>query len=137
MRRSNASRPTARAAACVATAVLALSACSGAEPLDVDGFPAGPCTDVSAALQQVDEVLRGLEEDDVEPRQAADGFREVQEVLAPVADSADGPVAESVAALTQRLGFYRIAVDTGGDDQKQSIEVRSAVDAVVEQCRPS
>lgn len=126
------SRPV-RAAACAAVVTAALSACSS-DALDVEGFAPGACTDISATLQEVDEALRQLADEDIEPREAADRFRAAQEELKAVAEGGDG-VAEQVQELVRRQGFFRLAVDTGAVDDDQQADVRDALDTLAEDCR--
>jgi len=116
----------------------ALSACSS-EALDVEGFAPGACTDVAPTLQDVDEALRQLADEDIEPRAAADRFRAAQEQLKAVAEGGDG-VAERVQELITRQGFFRLAVDTGAvdtgaGDAGQQDDVQDALDALAEACR--
>ncbi len=131
------SRPV-RAAACAAVLTAALSACSS-EALDVEGFAPGACTDIAATLQDVDEALRQLADDDIEPRDAADRFRVAQEQLGAAAEGG-GAVAEQVQELITRQGFFRLAVDTGAvdtdaSDGEQQADVQDALDALAETCR--
>lgn len=110
-----------------------LAACSS-DGLDVDGFAAGACSDLAPTLQEVDEVLRQVGDGDLEPRAAADRFRDAQEVLKPVVESGD-QVAADVQELVTRLGFFRIAVDSNNYDGEQDEDVRTALDGLAETCR--
>lgn len=126
------SRPV-RAAACLAMLTAALSACSS-DALDVEGFIPGACTDITATLQDVDEALRQLTDEDIEPRDAADRFRVAQEELAAAAEGG-GAVAEQVQELITRQGFFRLAVVTGAGDAAQQADVHDALDGLAEACR--
>ncbi len=125
--------PFVRRTACAVALVAALSGCSS-EGLDVDGFSAGACTDMAPTLQEVDEALREVGDEDIEPRAAADRFRAAQEVLKPVLDS-DADVAEQVRELVTRLGFFRLSVDSNSYEAKQDDDVRTALDSLAEACR--
>jgi len=111
----------------------ALSACSS-DALDVEGFAPGACTDITATLQDVDEALRQLTDEDIEPRDAADRFRVAQEELAAAAEGG-GAVAEQVQELITRQGFFRLAVVTGAGDAAQQADVHDALDGLAEACR--
>lgn len=123
----------ARRAAGAAALLLALAGCSS-DALDVDGFAAGACTDIAPTLQEVDEALRQVGDEDIEPRAAADRFRDAQEALKPVVESGDD-VAEPVQELVTRLGFFRIAVDSNNYSGAQDEDVRTALDDLAETCR--
>ena len=122
-----------RRAACAAVLIAALAGCSS-DALDVEGFSAGACTDIAPTLQEVDEALRQVGEEDIEPRAAADRFRAAQDALKPVVESGDA-VAEEVQELTRRLGFFRIAADTNNAESQQEDDVRAALDDLAETCR--
>lgn len=115
-------------------AVVALSGCSTDRQLDVDGFRPGACTEVATALQDVDDVLRRLEDEDLSPGAAAARFQQAQDALAPVASGAEAPVSGSLEELAARLGFFRLAVDTGSYDDRQDAAVRRALDDLAQEC---
>ncbi|MCY7365753.1 MAG: hypothetical protein LH469_10670 [Frankiaceae bacterium] len=123
----------ARRAAGAAALLLVLSGCSS-DALDVDGFSPGACTDIAPTLQEVDEALRQVGDEDIEPRAAADRFRDAQGALKPVVES-DDDAAEPVQELITRLGFFRIAVDTNNYSGDQDADVRTALDDLAETCR--
>lgn len=125
------SRP-ARVVAGAALLAVVAAGCSS-DSLDVEGFAAGACTDIAPTLQDVDEALRQVGDEDIEPRAAGDRFEAAREVLQPVADSGDEP-AEPVQALITQLGFFRIGVDSNNYDGTQDDAVRTALDGVVEAC---
>lgn len=114
---------------------LALSACSSAEELDVDGFAPGACQDMTSTLLDVDETLRGLADEDLEAAQAGDRFQAAQERLKPFRDSADAAISTSVSELVTRMGFFRVSLDTGTYDDAQDADVRTALDALAQDCR--
>lgn len=124
--------PRTRSAVCAVALLGVLTACSSDE-LDVDGFAAGDCTEVAPALQQVDEALRSLEDEELDPREATVRIRGIQDQLKPVVE-AGGDVAEPVQDLVQSLGFFRISVDTNNLDEDLSTNVRESVDGVVASC---
>jgi hypothetical protein len=129
-------RRSAARTGCAAVITLALAACSS-DGLDVEGFSPGPCSDTAPVLQEVDEALREVGEDDLEPGAAAERFREAQEVLKQARAGAVGAQAEGFRDLVTQLGFFRIAVDTGTYDGSQDEDVRAALDALAEDCRGS
>lgn len=113
----------------------ALTGCTGSgDELDVDGFSSGPCADTAPALQDVDEVLRDVEDEDATPRQAADRLKAVQEALKPQVEG-DSAVQEQVTDLVSSIGFLRLSVDTNSYDGSQADGVRDALDALAEACR--
>ena len=126
------SRPV-RATAGAAVLACVLTACSSDE-LDVDGFSAGACTDLAPTLQDVDEALREVGDENLQPGEAGDRFQAAQEVLKPVVEAGD-ELAEPVQELITRLGFFRIAVDSNNYDGTQDADVRTALDALVQECR--
>jgi hypothetical protein len=133
----SAARPrwAARRPLAVLLAGAALSGCSTDRELDVDGFQPGPCTEVIATLQDVDDVLRGLEDEEITPRAAATRFQQAQDALAPVTASAAASVSVSLEELAARLGFFRLSVDTGSYGDGQDAAVRRALDDVAQDCR--
>lgn len=128
-------RATVRALPAAVLALAALSGCSGDERLDVDGFRPGACTSAAATVQDVDEVLRELEDEELSPRDAADRFEQAQDALAPAAADAEPPVSASLAELGSRLGFFRLTVDTGADDDREVADVRRALEDLAQDCR--
>lgn len=123
-----------RSAACVLVAVAALSACSSQE-LDVEGFAPGACTELAPALQDVDETLRQVGDEDIAAPEAGERFQAAQAPLKAAGASAQDPVATSVTDLVTSLGFFRIAVDSNNYDGSQDADVRTAIDALAEDCR--
>jgi hypothetical protein len=115
------------------TAVL-VSACTGssAAGVDLDGLAETPCAPLVGSLEDVDADLRGLA-DEVTPEQAAERFATVQDALAE--PDAGAELEPAVTELITRLGFYRLAVDTGNDDAAEAEQVRTALNALAEQCR--
>ncbi len=116
-------------------AIAALGGCSADRELDVDGFRPGTCTEVVGTLQDVDEVLRRLEDEELSPRDAAARFQQAQDALAPVTAGAEAPVSASLEELAARLGFFRLSVDTGSYDDGQDADVRRALDDLAQDCR--
>lgn len=122
-----------RRTAGAALLLAALTGCSS-DALDVEGFTAGACTDIAPTLEEVDEALREVGDEDIEPRAAAERFRAAQDALKPVVESGDA-LAEDVQALVTRLGFFRIAVDSNNYDGDQDADVRTALDDLADTCR--
>jgi hypothetical protein len=114
--------------------LVALSACSSQEARDLEGLSPGACSDVRPALESVDETLRELADEDVEPKEAAEAFKSAQPPVKDAQAGADPAVAAALKELQTRLGFYRIAQDSGSDDDEQAEDVGAALDAVVEAC---
>ncbi len=127
-------RRAVRAAACAFVAVAALSACSS-EELDVEGFAPGTCTEVAPVLQDVDETLRQVGDEDLAPPEAGQRFQAAQEQLKAALDAAQEPVGATVTDLVTSLGFFRIAVDSNNYDGSQDADVRTALDALAQECR--
>lgn len=105
----------------------------------MEGFAPGACTDIAATLQDIDEALRQLADEDIEPREAAERFKVAQEQLGAAAEG-EGALAQQVQELITRQGFFRLAVDTGAVDtgageSGQQADVRDALDALAEACR--
>ena len=118
--------------------VLLLSGCtdgSGQEALDLEGLSSGPCADVVSTLEKVDESLRAVADDDLAPEQAAERFRAAQDELVPAAEGADPSVRPAITELVTRLGFFRISVDSNNYDETDLDDVRTALTALVEDCR--
>lgn len=122
-----------RAAAGAAVLACVLAGCSS-DALDVDGFSAGTCTDIAPTLQDVDEALREVGDEDLEPAEAGDRFQAAQEVLKPVVEAGE-ELAEPVQELITTLGFFRISVDSNNYDGTQDADVRTALDALAQECR--
>jgi hypothetical protein len=132
----SAARPCcARLLAPALLAVAALSGCSADRELDVDGFRPGACTEMVATLQDVDDVLRQLEDEELSPRAAASRFEQAQDALAPVTAGAEAPVSASLEEFGARLGFFRVSVDTGSYDDGQDADVRRALEDLAQDCR--
>lgn len=118
----------------LALAVLAtLTACSSDE-LDVDGFAPGACTEAAPTLQDVDETLRLVADEQIEPQEAGERLRAAQASLKGLTEGADEPVATGLTEVVTRAGFFRIAVDSNNYDGSQVAEVRGPLDDLVEQC---
>jgi Tfp pilus assembly protein PilP len=128
-------RTACRAAACLLAVVTALSACSSGAELDLEGFAPGACSTVAPTLQQIDAALREVDDEELSPSQAADRFRTAQDELKSSAPSAAAQVRPAITELVTRLGFYRITVDSNGDVAAQADEVRTALEALAEDCR--
>ena len=126
-----------RAAATVLTVAAAVTACSGSggEELDVEGFAPGACTEIAPTLQDVDESLREVEDEAIEPGEAADRFKAAQATLKEQGARAPEQVKQSVTDLVTSLGFFRIAVDSNNSDGSQVDDARSELEAVAEVCR--
>ena len=122
-----------------ATAVLlgaALTGCTGSgDELDVDGFSSGACSELAPTLQEVDEALREVADEDLEPRKAADRFKAAQEDLKAQGASAAEPVREPLTELVTSLGFFRISVDSNNYDGTQVGAAREKLDALAAACR--
>lgn len=129
------SRPVASVA--VLAVVLALGACTSSDELDVDGFSPGTCTEVAPTLQDVDEALRQVGAEDLEPAEAGERFRAAQDVLKQAGTSATPPLDSSLTELVTQLGFFRISVDTNAYDGSQRDDARTALEALARQCRPA
>ena len=126
-----------RAAATVLTVAAGLPACSGsgAEELDIEGFAPGACTEIAPTLEDVDETLREVQDEAIEPREAADRFKAAQATLKEQGARAPEQVKQSVTELVTSLGFFRIAVDSNNYDGSQVDDARSQLEALAEACR--
>lgn len=136
--RTSTARPFATALV-LACGVAALAGCTGSssEELDLDGFSAGACTELTSPLRDVDQALRDVDDDELDPQEAGMRFKSAQDELQPIGRSAEDPVASSVTALVTQLGLFRIAVDTGTYDGSQVADVRTALTALARDCRAS
>ena len=124
-----------RAAAALAAAC-ALAACTGSgDELDVEGFAEGACSELTGTAQEVDEVLREVSDEDIEPDEAGDRLRKAQEELKPVREDAEQPVSRAITELITRMGFFRISVDSNSYDGSQVQDVRTALDDLAQECR--
>lgn len=123
-----------------ATAVLAaacvLAACTGSgDELDVEGFAEGACTQIADTAQEVDEVLRQVVDEQIEPDEAGDRLRQAQEELKPAREDAEQPVSTAITELLTRMGFFRISVDSNSYDGSQVQDVRTALEDLAQECR--
>ena len=125
-------------AAAAVSLLVPLAGCTGSgDELDVDGFSPGACSDVASTLQEIDSALRELDGEDVAPQEVGQRFREAQATLKERTASAQDPVGASATELVTRLGFFRIAVDSNSYDGSQAEDVRTALEALAEDCRES
>ena len=127
-------RPVLSAALAVSAALL-LSACTGSsyEEVDLDGLGSGPCADLVAPAQDVSAGLRELADDETTAGQSAERFATAQDDLAEAQPHAT--VEPALTELITRLGFFRVAVDSNGDDEAEAGRVRGALAALAEDCR--
>ncbi|MDK3257755.1 hypothetical protein [Blastococcus capsensis] len=117
--------------------MLAVVGCSGGRDLpDADEFAAGPCRDAAPAVLALDEQVRLALEEDADLAAVRESLRDEQATLQEVLGGADGraDVAPELEEVVTRVGFARVALDTGTLDGAVASDVTSAVDRLVAVC---
>lgn len=127
--------PAARITA-VALLGLSLTACSSdSDPrFDVSDLSDGACREAGEDLLAVERSQRGLAADDVEPAAAAADYKVLQGRLLEAREGAPQEVGSALRSLVTAMGFFRVGVDAGTLGEKQTDQLRKALDDALVAC---